>query len=844
MLSQRVQGRHISGIIVMNAHRVTETSGEGFAIRLYRIANRTGFLRAVSDQPTVFSAGFSRLERVMKSLFLRRLFIWPRYEAGVKSTLEGHECELIEMSLRLTPSMSAIYEAITDLLTLCLAELKKSRNIDTSDMNIEQGLFKSFDDMVRRQMDAVWHTAPSKVKQLADDLRTLRTLGEYLLRLDGVTFLSYLEDLRASEGPGSIWLFLDPAHTVFEQAGSCAQVLCRAGCLEMARPRRVYALKSGRKRSKPNNGKAGTGNLDATLEPLPKWGVLLELLQEARAEFEGSREAETVVLDQSDEEGQEAAPPKPSMLVIAEERLTCIQLQACLRAGTPEALMQQLFDDYLLRRLDRKGNMVKLGARPGSSAAGSGSGRGTGRGGGRGGGRQHFSERCVSAAHAGRKHAQQGAISKGAGKAAGKGKGTKQREGGQRRTAKKQAPPAFANGAALPDMQSTSVWTWCRQVAAANGQQSTILPEAGEQNPLLRMTAFYALESNHQTVLWDVRPDVVIMYDPDMACIRQLEVYQAERLDKKIKVFHLVYEDSFEADKFMAGVDREASAALHSNIIKRKEVMALPNLAEDLAYVSPLCVVGEGICVAGSLLRGRANRRAEPKRLIVDMREFMSHLPAVLHQQGLEIVPVTLEVADYILSPGMCVERKAVPDLRQSLNSGRLFSQAEAMVRHYELPVLLIEFEEDKAFRLFSENEVTDRISQYSFMSKVCLLVLHFPKLRILWSKSLHATAEMFRDFKSNQDEPEAEVAASIGIPPGAGEVNEAGTETIVNQTALDVLRRLPGVSEAMVRPLEALAPSICDLAQCPKEQLRKAMGSESAATQLFEFLHAVCPVV
>ncbi len=63
--------------------------------------------------------------------------------------------------------MSAIYEAITDLLTLCLAELKKSRNIDTSDMNIEQGLFKSFDDMVRRQMDAVWHTAPPKVKQVS-----------------------------------------------------------------------------------------------------------------------------------------------------------------------------------------------------------------------------------------------------------------------------------------------------------------------------------------------------------------------------------------------------------------------------------------------------------------------------------------------------------------------------------------------------------------------------------------------------------------------------------------------------------------------------------------------------
>ena len=61
-----------------------------------------------------------------------------------------------------------------------------------------------------------------------------------------------------------------------------------------------------------------------------------------------------------------------------------------------------------------------------------------------------------SAAHAGQKHAQQGPVSKGAkgaGKAAGKGKGTKQQGVGQRRTAKKQAPPAFANGATLPDLQ-------------------------------------------------------------------------------------------------------------------------------------------------------------------------------------------------------------------------------------------------------------------------------------------------------------------------------------------------------------------------------------------------------
>ena len=35
-----------------------------------------------------------------------------------------------------------------------------------------------------------------------------------------------------------------------------------------------------------------------------------------------------------------------------------------------------------------------------------------------------------------------------------------------------------------------------------------------------------------------------------------------------------------------------------ADIIKRKEVMALPNLAEDLAYVSLLCVLGEDSCIA------------------------------------------------------------------------------------------------------------------------------------------------------------------------------------------------------------------------------------------------------
>ena len=48
-------------MLVMNAHTVTDMSGEGFAVRLFRQGNQGGFVRAISDQPQAFAAGFSKV---------------------------------------------------------------------------------------------------------------------------------------------------------------------------------------------------------------------------------------------------------------------------------------------------------------------------------------------------------------------------------------------------------------------------------------------------------------------------------------------------------------------------------------------------------------------------------------------------------------------------------------------------------------------------------------------------------------------------------------------------------------------------------------------------------------
>lgn len=54
------------------------------------------------------------------------------------------------------------------------------------------------------------------------------------------------------------------------------------------------------------------------------------------------------------------------------------------------------------------------------------------------------------------------------------------------------------------------------------------------------------------------------------------------------------------------------------------------------------------------------------------MREFRSTLPSILHAADIEVVPATLQVGDYIITPTMCIERKSVIDLIQSFASGRL----------------------------------------------------------------------------------------------------------------------------------------------------------------------------
>ena len=72
-----------------------------------------------------------------------------------------------------------------------------------------------------------------------------------------------------------------------------------------------------------------------------------------------------------------------------------------------------------------------------------------------------------------------------------------------------------------------------------------------------------------------------------------------------------------------------------------------------------------------------------------------------------------------------------------------------------------------------SASDIGDDVTPNSIISKLSLLALHFPHLRIIWSRSLHATAEIFASLKANQDEPDETKAMRVGVPSEEGIVED-----------------------------------------------------------------------
>lgn len=328
-------------------------------------------------------------------------------------------------------------------------------------------------------------------------------------------------------------------------------------------------------------------------------------------------------------------------------------------------------------------------------------------------------------------------------------------------------------------------------------------------------------------LLEEIKPRYVIMYEPDAAFIRRIEVYRSSHGSRQVRVYFMYYGGSVEEQRYLSAVRREKDA--FTKLIRERGNMAL-TFTHDTANLDPqesfLRTVNTRI--AGG---GRLAATAEPPRVVVDVREFRSSLPSLLHGRNMVVVPCMLTVGDYVLTPTICIERKSIKDLISSFADGRLYTQAETMFQHYKSPMLLIEFSAQKAFTLepFADHSssigsAASSIASSDLQSKLVLLTLAFPQLRIIWSSSPYQTAEIFEELKKSQEEPDPIRAVQIGLEEG--EDPEGRT---FNQIPQEMLRAVPGVTAKVLQRLIFEFGSVREVANAEEEALARLVGRETA---------------
>ncbi|KAF6752030.1 hypothetical protein DFP72DRAFT_462496 [Ephemerocybe angulata] len=868
MLQADLPTELVSGIVVLHAEKVTPLVLEAFVIRLFREKNKDGFVKAFTDQPEHITSGLSPLKNIMKELQIRNVHIYPRFHEAIKKSLERRRADVVELSQEMTESMAEIHHAIIQCMTGTLSELKRSNTtLDLEELTVENAYFKSFNVVVRRQLDPVWHKVGPKTKQLVNDLGTLRNLLYYLLTYDPLQFHAYLETLKEANTVNqagnakqhqSPWMLTDAAHIIFDNA--------RRRCYTTSSTSREAppvidlvddddawdALNEAEGIKVDTKGKGRAyrpgwlpSTMDPVLEELPKWDLLTEVIQEIEEEIIRQESTKKPV-----------ALGSNTILIMASSTRTCNLLTDFLSSHDDTAkkgskgrrMMLQKLRVYLWwKGKQRKEEGKSPTYMPGSSKR---SEYGPSKNGDSG-----ISEALQ------RKDREKAERNQ-----------SRRRIRGGAPTTKSDRPAPSTSANVQPAEEDPFAEFWATQAASdatltpfdITGVNETLL-DFGSQSLESEFNDHYGLIPPEQTiivraysddsddrVLAELQPRFIVMYEPNMEFIRRVEVYRSAHPGLGVRVYHMVYGNSCEEHKYLAGIRKEKNS--FERLIKERGSMLLP-IYEDRRD-------GSGRnedtikTISSRYAGGRRELNTEPSKVIVDMREFRSTLPSLLHAANNLVIPATLTVGDYILTPDICVERKSLADLISSFTSGRLYTQCELMSVHYKYPVLLIEFEEDKAFSLEivsdmksyakpsgkypakkaqggpnPPNSNTPAYSNVSLQSKLVLLTLSFPRLRIIWSSSPFATSEIFGDLKKDRPEPDPTKA----IATGADDDPDAGAG--VNTAAEELLRCLPGITPKNVKYVMSRVRNVRELCEMSLERVQDILGVEPGKA-CWEFIH------
>ncbi|OLY78857.1 DNA repair protein rad16 [Smittium mucronatum] len=760
MLNNIVPLQLVTGILVNNAHSVTAEGNDAFILRLYREKNQEGFIKAISDKANIFNKDFSGVESNLKHLQLRKLHLWPRFQMEIKSYLQQH-VNVIEYKQSMTERMFEAQQTIVDCMVTTVNEIKRlNRYVEFDDF--EYSMNTEFESKIRKSLNPFWHRVSSKTKQLVSDLRILRYLMISLMRYDCVMFNEYLESLLVSSLPGKT--------SIFKNGQESSWMLTDSGNLlfNIAR-QRVFKIKPKDIITQNSDSIPGLNippEIELVLEPLPKWELVKNIISEIQSENIDVKPD----LSESDPKNQEF---KNSILIMVESKNTLTQLIEYLEGldslnpkghhiiesgqkqidslkSHPKLLIKAIQSYFIFKK--NLGGIKKVSNSEAYRKSGEPSSISNGRD-NNFNPRQPFNKRR-------RTRGSSFAASNTPSILLRKNQSSIELEAQTQDITK-----SFFSSSENPSPQEKT--TQDEDLSLLDDFKLDydlnygILP----RNNLINIRVYDG--PNDSQMLIDYNPSNIIMYTPNTEFIRQIEVMVIPL--QPVKAVDL------ENDLRMSLIRSIAPLNYMGSSKKRLES------ADGILFTK------------------------EKYRVIVDVREFRSPLPFSLYktkphdfETSVEIIPRTLLIGDYVIHDRCCIERKSVPDLIQSLSSGRLYSQAQSMTAYYEFPVLLIEFDSSLSFSLSNVREYDTEL----------LL------------------------SEENHPEPEIERAVKMGLEQNLGERNAQ-----YSNTSFKMLQSLPGVGSTNAYKLASAVANIRDLCNMSLDQLQKIIGI-SSGKELFSFMN------
>lgn len=369
-------------------------------------------------------------------------------------------------------------------------------------------------------------------------------MSSALLTYDAVSFNKYLDTILAAHQPPpgsnrqsqSPWLFLDSANTIFETA-----------------KRRVYTGKSaeGESLTAPE---ALPESLRPILEEQPKWGLLAEILDE----IERDTYFNPMIPDDSN----------GTILIMCSDQNTCRQLREYLQNMhvQPGPLNEEDDDDsedtdpkpsanFMMRRklrdyLDWKKNFARVSA-------------------------SLFNEnqkalngyKDQSAAKNKGPPNKRRRVRGGSAAAAGGGRAVN----GSLQIAEDKASQVASLIAEIHPTDADAAQKEEISVDSLEGMEDYF--ELYEMKELVVVHPYDGDMDEH--VLEEVRPRYVIMYEPDAAFIRRIEVYRSSHDNRDVRVYFMYYGGSVEEQRYLSAVRKEKDA--FTRLIKEKAVSLPPS---------------------------------------------------------------------------------------------------------------------------------------------------------------------------------------------------------------------------------------------------------------------------